>query len=90
VFKSLGQYDKSNDYFKKTLAMRRETDDRAGEAAAYGNLETVFQSLGEYDIAKDYFEKAPSISRDIGDLDKEIRCLSNLGEAIPREGSRGL
>ena len=60
MFQSLGEYDKAKEYLEKALAIRIQIDDKAGEAADYGNLGTVFESLGEYDKAKEYIENAPS------------------------------
>jgi len=78
VFKSLGQYDKAKQYFKKGLVISKETGDRAGEAANYFKLGALFDSIGEPVVAEDYLEKALSINQDIGDLDQEFACLCAL------------
>ena len=58
VFKSVGQYNKAEEYLQKALVIRKEIGDKQGEAADYGNLGTVFRSVGQYTKAEEYLQKA--------------------------------
>ena len=53
--------------FTPALAIKKELDDRKGETADYGNLETLFHSPGESEKAKEYTEKALVVREKIGD-----------------------
>ena len=79
VFKSLGQYDKAEEYLQKALVIKTEIGDRKGEATSYGNLGTVFESLGQYDKAEEYLQKALVIKTEIGDRKGETTSYGNLG-----------
>ena len=43
-----------------------EIGDRAGEGAAYGNLDNAYQSLGDYRKPIEYQEKQLKIANEIG------------------------
>ena len=79
MFKSLGQYDKAEEYLQKALVITTEIGDRKGEASCYVNLGTVFRSLDQYDKAKEYLQKALVIGTEIGDRKGEASCYENLG-----------
>ncbi|CAH3034462.1 unnamed protein product, partial [Pocillopora meandrina] len=79
LFRSLGKYDKAQEYLEKALAIQIEIGDRYGETAVYGSLGIVFQSLGKYDKARQYLEKALAIKIEIGDRDGEAASYTNLG-----------
>ena len=79
MFQSLGEYERGKEYTDKALAIRKEIDDRKGEASDYGNLGTLFQSLCEYKRAKEYTEEALAIRKEIGDRKGEAADCENLG-----------
>ena len=57
----------------------KQTGDKKGEAAGYGNLGTLFTSLGGYVKAQEYLEKALAIRIEIGDKEGEAAGYRNLG-----------
>ena len=79
MFKSLGQYDKAEEYLQKALVISTEIGHRKGEATNYGDLGTVFQLLGQYKNAKKHFQRALTISTEISDKQGEAADLANLG-----------
>ena len=42
LYEHLGEYDKAEEYQKKSLVIRKEIGDRKGEATCYGNLGNVY------------------------------------------------
>ena len=79
MFESLGECKKAKEFFEKSLAIKIEIGDRAGEANSYVSLGTVFQSLGEYGKAKEFLEKSLAIKIEIGDRAGEANSYENLG-----------
>ena len=76
MFKSLGQYDKAEEYLQKALVITTEIGDREGEASCYGNLGTaVFRTVGDFEASEVCLEKALFISRDIRNGRKEFVIL---------------
>ena len=67
MFQSLGQCDKAEEYYQKTLVILTETGDREAVGSCYENLGTVFQSLGLCDMTKEYLQKALVIATEICD-----------------------
>ena len=57
VFKEWGQYDKAVEYYKKSLAIKRELKDRTGEGRCLGTLGLVFQHRGDYGSALENFQR---------------------------------
>jgi tetratricopeptide (TPR) repeat protein len=45
---TLGEYQKTIDYYKKGLEISTATGDRSGIASSNGNLGNAYHSLGEY------------------------------------------
>ncbi|XP_078358260.1 uncharacterized protein LOC144643021 [Oculina patagonica] len=80
------KYVEARELCEKAITILRETDDREGEANAYGNLGTVFQSLGEYAKAKEHYERALAIRMEIGDRKGEAAVYGNLGTVFQSLG----
>ena len=86
MFRSLGQYDKAEEYHQKALVIRTEIGDRQGEASCYGSLGAVFASLDQYDKAEEYLQKALVIRTEIGDREGEANEYGNLGSVFKSLG----
>ena len=86
MFISVGEYVKAEERLQKALWIKKETDDKEGEAGCYRNLGNMFRSLGEYVKAKQYFQKALQITREIGHNDEEAACSENLGTVFQSLG----
>ena len=78
MFQSVGEYDKAIEYLDKALTIRIQIRDKEGEAAGYGNLETLYLSVGEHDMAEVFLEKGLLITQEIEDLRKEFNILCGL------------
>ncbi|CAH3163172.1 unnamed protein product, partial [Pocillopora meandrina] len=82
VFKSLGQYDKAEEYLQKALVITTEIGDRQKEARLMfqkGKLKLATVSVGQYDKAEEYLQKALVITTEIGDRGGEASWYGNLG-----------
>ncbi|HEV3038138.1 MAG TPA: tetratricopeptide repeat protein [Candidatus Angelobacter sp.] len=73
-------------WLEPALAAARRLKDRAGEAAALGNLGLAYFDVGEYRRAIEYHEQRLQIDRDTGDRLGESRALGNLGIAYDSLG----
>ena len=69
------------EYYEKSLEIKKNIGDRAGESRCYGNLGAAYYSLGDFGKAIEYYEKSLKIFKDIGGLDSERRVNFNLGRA---------
>jgi DNA-binding SARP family transcriptional activator len=67
---------------ERSLALRHEIGDRAGEAQAAGNLADTYARLGRPEEAIDLFSRARDLSRDVGNRYSEGVNLTNLGAAL--------
>ncbi len=74
----LGKYDDAREKLQKTLALREQIGDRAGEAAAWHQLATLDVRQGEYDQAQKKYERALEIRKDISDPEGEAAALHGL------------
>jgi len=83
-YSSLGNIERSIDYYQKALQFTRDTGDRAGESAALGNLGSAYKNLGQYEQAIDYHQKNLIIAREINDRCSESNALSGLGVVYNR------
>jgi tetratricopeptide (TPR) repeat protein/class 3 adenylate cyclase len=65
-------------HYDECLALRRQLNDRAGEAAALGNLGDAWQRMSEWKRARRYSRQALAIRREVGDRGGEGLDLANL------------
>jgi len=75
LFQELGKYAEAEEYYKKSLEIRKEIGDKQVEAADYGKLGTVLQCLGEYAKAEEYLQKALVITKKRGDKKRRSSIL---------------
>jgi len=61
IFGSLGQYDKSVDYYLKALNNYIDLNDKKNEAKVYNNLGLVFYRMNQIDKAYEYHKDALNI-----------------------------
>jgi tetratricopeptide (TPR) repeat protein len=81
AYTSLGNVQKSIEYYQQVLNLSREMGDRQGEGVALGNLGVAYKKLGNYEQAIDFYQQSLAISREIGDRHGEGQDLGNLGNA---------
>ena len=86
VFSSLGEYDKTKEYFEGALVIMKDIGDKSGETSCHANLGIVSRSGGNYAIAKEYHHKALRISKEIGHRKGEGACYGNLGTVFSSIG----
>jgi CHAT domain-containing protein len=61
------------------MAIRRDLQDRAGEAMSLDNLGFCYWSLGDFERAIEYHEQSLVIRQDIADREGAAASLNNLG-----------
>ena len=69
-------------YLEESLAIRRETGDRTGEAQSAGNLADLYPRFGRAEEALDMLHRALDLNREIGDRYGEAVTLVNIGDAL--------
>ena len=79
AYQTLGEYQKSIDYFQHQLKMAKNIGDRNRVAQSLGNLGIVYRSLGEYGQAIDFSQQSLEIAREIDDKRIKAISLGNLG-----------
>ncbi len=82
----LGDYDTALDYLKKSLAIRQEIGDRAGEGTTLNNISQIYDARGDYDMALDYLKKSLAIQQEIGDRAGEGTTLNNISAIYDASG----
>jgi len=75
----LGQYDKSADFYEKSLAISSKTGDQQMMGRTLNNLGEIHRLKGQYGMAVEAYEKSMAISGKIGDRQMVGRTLNNLG-----------
>jgi tetratricopeptide (TPR) repeat protein len=82
----LGELEDARRAFDRSLAIRREIGDRAGEGATLNNLSQIYKARGDYDQALRYLEQSLKIQRKIGGRAGEGTTLSNLSQIYTARG----
>lgn len=67
------------EYFQQSLAINKQTGDKAAEAGNLNNIGEVYRNLEQYTKALEYFQQALVIVRKIGDKVGEGKTLNNIG-----------
>lgn len=88
IYASLGDKQKSLDYYQHALALRRAVGDRAGEAYTLTNLGAAYDALSERQKALDYYEMSLPVWKAIGDMLGEAATITNIGLAYASLGER--
>ena len=85
-YSTLGQSERSLEYYQQALAIARKTRDRGSEGAFLGNLGESYRRLGQTEQAIEYTQQAIAITRETGDRDNEGSLLGHLGQIYSDKG----
>ncbi|MDZ7260953.1 MAG: CHAT domain-containing protein, partial [candidate division KSB1 bacterium] len=82
VYKKLGNYDKAEDEYHKTLTIAESTGDIVNQIIAFNNLGSMNYQLTEYDKAESYYDTAMALLQKYNpqNVEKKIMLLSSLAE----------
>ncbi|NJN60112.1 MAG: tetratricopeptide repeat protein [Leptolyngbyaceae cyanobacterium SL_5_9] len=81
AYDSLGQYQQTIDFYRRSSEIQRQIGDRKGEANSLNNLGGAYYSLGQYQQAIEFLQQSLEIMRQISDRKGEASSLGNLGNA---------
>lgn len=79
VYQSIGEYEKSKEYYSKSLVIKEKNNDQRGLAKLFNNLGIVSKNLNNSEEALDYFNKAHAIVKANKDDYTYGSVLLNLG-----------
>jgi len=74
-----GKYDEAMDYFPQALDIRRQLNDREGQASSYLNIGTAYQKGGSFERAQEQYEKSLNLYNLLNNETGKAECLNNLG-----------
>ncbi|MCB0189513.1 MAG: tetratricopeptide repeat protein, partial [Caldilineaceae bacterium] len=80
IHKSLGNWDRAIQCYKRDLALSEIQDNRYGMGLSYGNLAEVWHEMGpdSWPLAQNAYQNALDLIREAGNLYEEIEALTNL------------
>ena len=67
IYDAQGDYVTVLDYLQKSLAIRQQIGDKAGEGTTLNNISLIYDAQGDYVTALDYLQKSLAIRQQIGD-----------------------
>ncbi|HKQ08852.1 MAG TPA: tetratricopeptide repeat protein [Blastocatellia bacterium] len=79
LYSSLGDKQKTLDYYNEALRLIQSVDEKSDEARTLSNIGLVYQSLDEKTKALDYYNQALTIYKAVGDKSAEATTLNNIG-----------
>ncbi|HEY9857938.1 MAG TPA: tetratricopeptide repeat protein, partial [Candidatus Obscuribacterales bacterium] len=82
----LGHYEQAIACHKQSLAIKRQVEDRGGEAKSLNNLGIAYYALGQYEQAIAHHKQSLEIKRQVGDIQGEASSLGNLGNVYSSLG----
>jgi len=82
-FRNVGEYGRARELHEQRKAMAEALGDRAGVAAACGNLGNCYFSAGDYGRARELHEQGRAICEALGDRAGVATACGNL---TPRQG----
>ena len=86
VYRAGGDYETALRYLERSLDIRRETGDKAGQGTTLNNMGSVAHARGDYETALRHLEQSLEISREIGDKEGEATTLNNMGNVAHVRG----
>jgi len=83
----LGDYDKAEDFFSKSLKKFIKVKDKAGISGCYNNLGLVNDLKGSFNIASEYYKKSLKIDIETNNDNGVANSLNNLGNIFQKQGN---
>ena len=77
----LEKYDKSLDFYQRSLTLRKKTGDTKGEAITLSNIAHVYKLQKKNDTALVYYQKALALEREIGFEKGQMFRLNSIGDS---------
>jgi tetratricopeptide (TPR) repeat protein len=81
-----GRLDEAEDWYRQSLAIKKELGDRPGLALTYHQLGMTAHSRGRLDEAEDWYRKSLTISEELGDRPGLARTYHQLGITAQNRG----
>ncbi len=72
-------FKKAEEYFLKSLAIRKKINDLEGVSSTLNNLGFLYDNLRDYGTSLKYYTESLNLSRKIGDIEGEAIALLNIG-----------
>ncbi len=80
------KYNDAKKSFTKSLEIRQEIGDKAGEGITLNNISQTYKARGDYDTALQYLEQSLKIRQEIGDKSGEGTTLNNIATIYNTRG----
>ncbi|CAK8723501.1 MAG: Tetratricopeptide repeat-containing protein [Candidatus Electronema aureum] len=64
--------------YEQSLSIRREINDRKGQAMSLNNISQIYNAQGDYGKALDYLEQSLTIRTEVGDKKGECTIMNNI------------
>ncbi|HBF87777.1 MAG TPA: hypothetical protein DDX39_03965 [Bacteroidales bacterium] len=81
-------YTTTIEYFKKSLEIALELDDKSGIALSYNNIGNVYNENNNSDLAINFYLKALAIQIEINDKNSIATCYGNIGTIYKDKGDK--
>ncbi|MFH0816783.1 MAG: tetratricopeptide repeat protein [Methanobacteriota archaeon] len=86
VYNDMGNYEKSGDMFKASLARFQKIGDIQAQAIVLNNIGSQHSDKGDVELAIDYFSRSLETRRRIGDRKGVAYTLNNIGNQLKFKG----
>ncbi len=85
-------YDKSIQYYKKSLALAKKVGDKKLSAQALSWMGSLFRVQSDFVQALQYYDQALKIAKEINDVNRIIYCFRSIGEVyrVQQENNKAL
>jgi tetratricopeptide (TPR) repeat protein len=82
-----GNYEKSLEYFLKTLEIRKAIDDKKGMGDSCNNIGNIYDDQGNYEKALEYHSKSLAINKEIGNKEGMGVSYNSIGFIYSNQGN---
>jgi tetratricopeptide (TPR) repeat protein/serine phosphatase RsbU (regulator of sigma subunit) len=90
VSQSRGEFDRAYEYYKKSLTIFEELDDKSGVSSCCNNIGNILMNQGKYDEAKTFFQKSQNLNEELGNKLGLAKSYINLGVLHTNQGNYNL
>ncbi|PKP22125.1 MAG: hypothetical protein CVU05_05180, partial [Bacteroidetes bacterium HGW-Bacteroidetes-21] len=87
IYFEFSDYDRALDYYNKSLALNKKSNNRLSEAHTINNLGNVFLKQGHFDLALSKYEEAKKLFEFLNNLQGVAMTLNNMGMAYEDKGN---
>ncbi|NSW46609.1 MAG: tetratricopeptide repeat protein, partial [Bacteroidales bacterium] len=87
IYSNQKNYEKSLEYYQKSLEISKKINDKYGIATCYNNIGGIYKAQNKVKQAIEFYQKSLKIHEELGDKNGLASCYNNIGGSYKYKGN---